>query len=338
MAPDRPQMTPKAPIWWESTKNASRTPFQYKRVAPASLGPKGPPKFFSLWARWRRAPQGARSAFSPHYIILRISVTPKTKNWGPGAPRPQSALIFPKHVFWGHFGPKWAPGGAGWAPSSKFFFGMCSSLVPPYVYQFLSWYLHPRLRSEGGRNPPPSFKYDTQNRPSKIGLTFHYTSLSSIYLYLVFYLLCLLGTQDLFVLSLHLISWPVSFITYVLNLLSRVRVGLETGQGVLRTSCILLFTCIMLLPGWTWWNTPFSVGWNIPRHCGTIYSWVPKEKQFRVGRRAVRTGLCTQSISYLCLVDFLWNKRTLSYIYISSYSDTFNHSISVVASGEDVQS
>ncbi len=153
MAPDRPKMTPEAPIWWESTKNVSRTPFQCKRVAPASLGPKGPLKFFSLWARWRRAPQGARSAFSPHYIFLHISVTPITKNWGPGAPRPLSALIFPKHIILGHFGPKWGPGGAGWPPSWKIFFGMCSSLVPPFVYQFLSRYLHPRLRSEGGGTP-----------------------------------------------------------------------------------------------------------------------------------------------------------------------------------------
>ena len=164
MAPNRPQMTPEAPIWWESTKSVSRTHFQYKRVAPASLGPKGPQMYFPLWAPWRRAPQGARSAFSPPYIFLCMSVTPLTKNGGPGAPRPQSALIFPKHVILGHFGPKLGPCGAGRPFRLKIFFGMCSSLVRPFVYHFLSRYLHQRLRSEGGaESAPPLCMYHTQN-------------------------------------------------------------------------------------------------------------------------------------------------------------------------------
>ena len=106
MAPDRPQMAPEAPIWWEMTKNESRTPFQYKRVAPASLGPK------NIFAKKIWGPDGA-GAFSPLLIFLYMSVTPLAKNGGPGALRPQSALIFPKHAILGHFWPKSGPGGAG---------------------------------------------------------------------------------------------------------------------------------------------------------------------------------------------------------------------------------
>ena len=110
MAPDRPKMTPEALIWWESTKNVSRTPFQYKRVTPASLGLKGPPpQLFSLWARWRRAPQGAHSAFSPHYIFcICLCMTP-VKKIGALGPRARSWRQFFKN--WDSE-PFWGPGGA----------------------------------------------------------------------------------------------------------------------------------------------------------------------------------------------------------------------------------
>ncbi len=135
-------MTPKAPIWWESTKNVSREPFQYKRVTPASLGQKNFFRKNFFWARWRRAPQGALTAFSPHYIFLYMSVTPLTKNWGPGAPRPHSALIFQKHVILAHFGPKWGPGGAAKGFGPNFFHEWVKYKSEVFINQISCRYLY----------------------------------------------------------------------------------------------------------------------------------------------------------------------------------------------------
>ena len=102
ISPHRPQMTPEAHIWLESTKNMSRTPFQYKRVARASSGQK------IFRARWCRAPWRFRRT-----EFFNIFLKPLSKNLGPGAQRPQSALIFPKHVILSENEIKRGHGGAG---------------------------------------------------------------------------------------------------------------------------------------------------------------------------------------------------------------------------------
>ena len=154
MAPNLPQMTPKAPIWWESTENVSRTPFQYKRIDPASWGQKS--ALQKNWgARWRRAPQGALSAFSPHYIFC-ICLWPLWQKRGSWGPAPAVGADFSGTR---NFGPKYGPSGDGWPSSWKIVFGMCSLLDPQFVYQFLSRHLHPRLRFEGPPLQVPHQKY-----------------------------------------------------------------------------------------------------------------------------------------------------------------------------------
>ena len=36
-----------------------------------------------------------------NFLYMYMSVTPLTKYWGPGAPRPLSALLFPEHLILG---------------------------------------------------------------------------------------------------------------------------------------------------------------------------------------------------------------------------------------------
>ncbi len=105
-----------------------------------------------LWLRGRWAPQARRFRRTIFFVCV---CDPLTRNGGPGARRPQSALIFPKHVILGLSEALAALEPDD--PHAETFFWNVFIIGPPICVPILYRYFHPRLRSEGGGiRPSPS--------------------------------------------------------------------------------------------------------------------------------------------------------------------------------------